>query len=86
MFALMQLTMIVHRIRRHVQSLRKIPYGKHIIARLEKLTGKTILAGVKWQSTTQQSRSNRLVMQKIPLCYRLCVSYVYSPSGALPQI
>jgi hypothetical protein len=38
-----QRAMILHRIKRHVPNLRKIPYGKHIIARIEKLTGKPIL-------------------------------------------
>jgi hypothetical protein len=38
-----QRNMILHRIKRHVPNLRKIPYGKHIIARIEKLTGKPIL-------------------------------------------
>jgi len=38
-----QRNMILQRIKRYVPNLRKIPYGKHIIARIEKLTGKPIL-------------------------------------------
>jgi len=38
-----QRELIVQRIRRHVPNLRKIPYGKHIIARIERLTGKPIV-------------------------------------------
>lgn len=37
-----QRLLIVQRIRQHVPNLRKIPYGKHIISRVEKLTGKAI--------------------------------------------
>jgi len=33
---------VVARIKKHVPNLRKIPYGKHIIARIEKLTGKPL--------------------------------------------
>lgn len=33
---------VVTRIKRHVPNLRRIPYGKHIIARIEKLTGKPL--------------------------------------------
>jgi len=33
---------IVARIRKHVPNLRKIPYGKHIISRVENLTGKPL--------------------------------------------
>jgi len=39
-----QLAMIVQRIKRHVPGLRKIPYGKNILTRLEKLTG-TVFSG-----------------------------------------
>ena len=34
--------MVVYRIKRHIPHLRKIPYGKHIIARIEKLTSRTL--------------------------------------------
>ncbi len=34
---------IVNRIRRHVPNLRKIAYGKHIIAKIEKMIGKPII-------------------------------------------
>lgn len=38
-----QRQLMVNRIRRHANNLRKIPYGKHIIARVEKLTGMQML-------------------------------------------
>lgn len=37
-----QRQLIVHHVRRHIPNLRKIPYGKHIIARIEKITGKAL--------------------------------------------
>lgn len=38
-----QRNMIIQRIKRFVPNLRKIPYGKHIIARIEKYTGMPII-------------------------------------------
>ena len=38
-----QRMMIVQRIKKHVPNLRKIPYGKHIISRIERLIGRPIL-------------------------------------------
>jgi len=38
-----QRNIILQRLRRHIPNLRKIPYGKHILARIEKLTGKPVL-------------------------------------------
>jgi len=33
---------LVHRIKRYVSSLKKIPYGKHILAKIERLTGQQL--------------------------------------------
>ena len=37
-----QMASLLHRIRRYVPSLRKIPYGRHILAKLEKITGQQL--------------------------------------------
>ena len=37
-----QLANMVQRIRRYVPSLRKIPYGRHILAKIEKITGQQL--------------------------------------------
>ena len=37
-----QMANMLQRIRRYVPSLRKIPYGRHILAKIEKLTGQQL--------------------------------------------
>ena len=37
-----QRNLFIQRIKRHVPSLRRISYGKHIIAKIEKITGKSL--------------------------------------------
>ena len=37
-----QMAGVLARIRRYVPSLRKIPYGRHILAKLEKMTGQQL--------------------------------------------
>ena len=37
-----QMAGLLQRIRRYVPSLRKIPYGRHILAKIEKITGQQL--------------------------------------------
>jgi len=60
-----QLAMIVQRIKRHVPGLRKIPYGKNILTRLEKLTG-TVFSGINQHGSDAFTNSEMTSSPTIP--------------------
>jgi pumilio RNA-binding family len=67
---------LLHKIRPHMNSLRKYTYGKHIIAKLEKFSLKTSVASITTTSSGTTATATSTTSESVAPTTAVCASTV----------